>query len=188
MAQKPGMALVVFMLIVPALAAPALGQQSSNFNVKGSVFNAGGNPRSGSVLSSASFRITVDAIGDNVTPGMMSGPSFQIDGGVVLQFRRPEEVTGLLFLTNQAMMWNDAEKSVSPTYNLYRASVTTLPSLIYGSCEQQGLGSPTTTDADEPSPGDGYFYLATAENCIGLEGTKGFQGDGVTMRQGSVCP
>ena len=179
---------VAAMLGAALLAAPALGQQSANFKVKASVFNAGGNPRSGSVLSSASFRITVDALGGSVTPEMMSGPSFQIDGGFVLQFRKPEEVTELLFLTKQAMMWDAAEKSVSPTYNLYRALITTLPSLTYGSCEQQGLGSPTTTDPDEPSPGDGYFYLVTAENCIGLEGTKGFQDDGLTERQGTVCP
>jgi len=179
---------VAAMLGAALLAAPALGQQSANFKVKASVFNAGGNPRSGSVLSSASFRITVDALGGSVTPEMMSGPSFQIDGGFVLQFRKPEEVTELLFLTKQAMMWDAAEKSVSPTYNLYRALITTLPSLTYGSCEQQGLGSPTTTDPDEPSPGDGYFYLVTAENCIGIEGTKGFQDDGLTERQGTVCP
>ena len=175
--------LVLGLLSVPAV----LGQESPNFKLKAHVFNAAGHPAGGSILTSTSFRITLDAIGGSVTPASLDSSSYQIDAGFVLQFRKPREATGLPFSDKQTMTWDDAEQSVRPTYNLYRAVISSLGTLAYGACLEEHITDPTTMDPGVPMAGEGHFYLATAENCVGLEGTKGFQSNG-TQREGTVCP
>jgi hypothetical protein len=46
---------------------------------------------------------------------------------------------------------------------------------------------PTATDPASPPPDSIYFYLVTAENRLGEEGTKGYSSSGVE-RHGSDCP
>ena len=174
------------MLSIAFLAIPAFAQQSASFKVTEHVLNAGGHPSGGVVMTSTSFKISLDALGGSVVQGGMTSASFRMDASFVSAYPSPGEVTGLRFSTQQMLRW-DAETSRG-VYNLYRDLVSNLPNLGYGFCEQTGLGDEMTTDFDVPLAGDAFFYLITAENRLGEEGTKGLKADGVTERLGVTCP
>jgi hypothetical protein len=180
------MVLAAVMLIVPALAAPALAQQSANFKLTERVFNAGGHPNDGVVMESTNFKITLDALGGSVVQSGMNSTSYRMDACFTSAYAPPGEVTDLRFSAQQTLRWN--VESSRGVYNLYRDLVSNLSGLGYGICEQPGLPDEMATDSDLPLAGDTYFYLITVENRLGEEGTKGFQGDGVTRRQGTTCP
>ena len=164
---------------------PAMAQASASFRISAHVLNAGGHAASGTVLSSSSFRITFDSIGDPLAALPMSSASFRLQPGFALVFPPPGEVSGLVFQDRQTLRWN-IEPAVG-SYNLYRGLVSTLPSLEFGTCEQEGIPQATTTDSSSPLSGQAFFYLVTAENLLTEEGTKGFQSNG-TERQGNACP
>jgi hypothetical protein len=105
--------------------------------------------------------------------------------GFVPPYPPPGEVLGLRFSDKQTLQW-DPEKSVGD-YNLYRDLIGTLPSLGFGACHQQDLVDETATDPSVPAAGQGFFYLATAENRLDEEGSKGSRSDGIE-RQGTTCP
>src|SRR2546426_6136868 len=104
---------------------PAFAQESTSYRLKESVFNAGGDPYRGSVLSSASYRIRLDAVGDSVAQTGLQGPSFHLDGGFVSAYPPPTEIAGLRFLADKVTLRWDPEKSVG-AYNLYRDLLTAL--------------------------------------------------------------
>jgi hypothetical protein len=83
------------------------------------------------------------------------------------------------------LVWNP--ENSAGTYNVYRAAMSTLPSLAFGSCDQQGIVATSAAAGANPPAGTGFFYLVTVENSLGEEGTKGFQGGGA-QRAGSACP
>lgn len=178
--------LVGALLLPPIAATPVAAQQSASFKLTERVLNAGGHPAHGVVMASASFLITLDALGDGVVQVGMSSASYRMEAGFASGYPPPGEVTDLLFTSRQTLEW-DAELSAG-SYNLYRDAVGNLSELDYGACQQPGLSDEMTTDSDLPLPGEAFFYLVTAENRLGEEGTKGFQGDGTTERLGTVCP
>jgi len=184
---RPAMKRTLGILIALASfwSLPVLAQQSASYRLEEHVLNAGGRPLDGTILASASFRMSLDAIADGVVATGLSSASFGMDGGFTVAYPPPGEVIGLRFAATQSLVW-DPEKSVG-TYNLYRAQLTDLPGLLFGSCFQQGLSAETTTDMNVPGVGSGFFYLVTAENSLAEEGTKGFQTNGIE-RQGSACP
>ena len=53
--------------LVLLLVFPVLAQESASYKLNEHTFNSGGNPSDGVVLTSASYKITLDAIGDSVT-------------------------------------------------------------------------------------------------------------------------
>ena len=168
------------------VASPALSQSSANFKLSEQVLNAGGNPSGGTVLSSPSFRISLDAIGDSVTGAALSSSAWRMDAGFVSGYPPPGEVLGLRFGPGRTtLLWN-AERSVG-SYNLYKGSLFAfLPD--YGVCTQSGLTAETATDAAVPPAGAGAFYLVTARNRLAEEGTKGFASSGVERSHGVPCP
>ena len=167
------------------LAFPALAQESASYKLSEHTFNAGGHPADGVVLTSMSYKITLDAIGDSVAGRNLASASYHMDGGFVVGYPPPGEVHGLLFANVERLEWTP-ERSVGD-YNLYRALVSDLSGLGYGACEQQDIPGNTTTDPDPVPGGGGFFYLVTAENRLDEEGIKGSDSSG-TERQGSVCP
>lgn len=169
------------------LGHPAAAQSSASFKLDEHTFNAGGDPAAGVVPASASFRITLDSVGDAVSAAGLGSPSFNMDGGPVPAYPPPGEVTGLRFPVGKQGLWWDAEKSAG-TYNLYRALLTNLAGGGFGKCEQQDITGETTLVAEVPPVNDGYFYLVTVRNRLAEEGTKGFMGDMTTERTGNVCP
>jgi hypothetical protein len=73
------------------------------------------------------------------------------------------------------------------TYDVYKGLVSSLPS-SYGTCLASGLTLTQATDATIPSAGQCFFYLATAKNRLGEEGTMGKNSAGTPRPNGSPCP
>ncbi len=178
--KKPLVALVAF-----CLGGLVLAQTSASFKLEEHTFNAGGNPDGGVILTSASFQISRDAIGDAVAATGLTSASFQLDTGFPTGYPPPGEVNNLLFTDATTLVW-DAEGSIG-SYNLYRDLLSNLSGLGYGGCEEEDLTDETTTDNDAAPAGDGYFYLVTSENKLTEEGTKGFNST-PTERTGTACP
>ena len=175
--------------ILPAflflVGAPAAAQQSASFQLEEHTFNAGGNPNQGAILTSASFRFSLDSLGENAVAIGLADTSFQLDSGFPAAYPPPDEVGSLLFSDATTLVWN-IEGSVG-SYSLYRDLLSNLSGLGYGSCEQEDIAGETTTDATLPGASDGFFYLVTAENKLAEEGTKGFDSS-AAERLGTACP
>ena len=171
------LALLILLLVV----SPALAQQSASFKLEEHTFNAGGNPNQGVFPASASFRFTLDSLGENAVAIGLTSPSFQLDSGFPTAYPPPAEVEGLLLTDNVTLVWN-IEKSIG-SYNLYKDLLSSLSTLNYGTCTQEDIADETTTDVAVPSSGNGFFYLVTAENKLTEEGTKGACVDGTGDNQ-----
>ena len=166
---------------------PIIAQESANFKLKEHVFNEGGNPNGGIIISSANFRVTIDSIGDSIYGRKLYSSSFHMDGGFLAGYPPPEEVHGLLFQKDHiTLKWNP-ERSVG-TYDLYRDLLSHLSGGGFGTCKEYGIMNETTTDNETPSTGQGYFYLVTAENRLEEEGTKGYRSNGTERANPSPCP
>lgn len=168
------------------LSSVGFAQTSPHFKLEESVLNAAGHPEAGVVLTSPSFRITLDAFGDALAASALASPTWQMDEGFVSGYPPPEEVTGVVFGADHTTLSWQPERSVG-TYALYRGVVRTfLPT--YGVCLQSGMSVGTAGDIQSPPPGSGFFYLATARNRLGEEGTKGFASSGARRANPSPCP
>lgn len=178
--KKP---IAIFVLIMGSLA---IAQESSNFKMNEHVFNAGGHPFGGTVLTSSNYRITLDAIGDSLVQSGMRSASYRMDGSFVLSYPPPGEVHFLRFLDKSTLEWNP-ESSVGH-YNLYRDLLSNLSGLGYGICEQEGIVEETTVDPALPPVAAVYFYIVTAENRIHEEGIKGRDSLGQERPNPIPCP
>ena len=169
------------------LTGPAAAQSSASYSLEGPVLNAGGHPEAGAVLTSASFRISIDSLGEGVLGSGLSSASFSMDAGRLPAYQPPGEVLNLVLLADhQTLQW-DAERSAG-VYNLYRAALSALSGANGGSCEQQELAGTSTTDTGTPATGDGWFYLVTVKNRLGEEGTRGIRSSGAERPETSPCP
>jgi hypothetical protein len=175
-----------WILVGLLLALPALAQQSSSFKLDEHVLNAGGHPANGTILTSASYEITLDAIGDMISPAVLSGPSYHLDGGFVGAYRPPGEVLELWFESSETLRWSP--ENSAGDYNLYRDAVGSLSGLGYGTCLENDIPATTWMDFGVPLAGDGYFYLVTVENSLNEEGTKGTDAVGAERANPSPCP
>ena len=77
------------------LGGSVLAQESTSFKLSEHTFNAGGTPEDGADLISTSFRLTLSAIGDSVTPATLTSASFSLNGGLVGRYPPPGEVANL---------------------------------------------------------------------------------------------
>jgi hypothetical protein len=165
----------------------AAAQTSTNYKLEEHTFNAGGHPESGTVLTSAGYRMTMDALGESIVGRDLSSASYSMDGSFGAGYPPPGEALNLRFTNATTLVW-DPEESVG-VYNLYRDWLSTLSGLAYGNCEQQALSDETATDSDTPTPvGRGFFYLVTAENRLNEEGTKGQDSSDDERPNPSPCP
>jgi len=173
-------------VVLAALAAGSLSfaQQSASYRLAEQAFNAGGNPSQGTVLTSTSYRIRLDAIGDAVGGGALTAPSFHIGGGFIAPYPPPGEVRNVRFSAPTSMVW-DHEVSVG-AYNIYRGTVGSFAG--YGACFQSDLPTEVATIPGSPSTGQAFYFLVTAENTINDEGTKGFASSGAMRPNASPCP
>jgi hypothetical protein len=177
----------------------AFAQSSPSFQIEQATLNAGGHPADGVVMSSASHTISLDSIGEGAVAVAMTSASFQMDAGLVALYQPPVEVAPSCGFASgpclnlarsgpagAAMLSWPFEPS-GGTYNVYRGQVGSLPGLGFGTCYQQGLASELALDTDPIPAGQGFFYLVTAANRLGEQGTKGFRSNGA-QRTGTVCP
>jgi hypothetical protein len=177
---------IIAIVILLLAASWAVAQQSATYTLEEYAFNAAGRPHDGVVAGSPSYTITMDSTGDAMRARDLGSASYGIGSGFVSAYPPPGEITGLMFVDHQTLQW-DPERSAG-VYNLYRDLVSNLTGLGYGLCDQHDLTATTTTDTGTPPIGDGYFYLATVENRLGEEGTKGADGFGGTRPNPSPCP
>lgn len=176
--------LLLLLLLVPV--PPLLAQTSASYTVTEHTFNAGGHPVDGITMTSPSFRVSLDAIGDAVRGRALSSASYHLGGGFIGAYPPPGEVRHLRLTDHETLVWH-AEGSVG-TYHLYRDLLSSLSGLGYGSCAQYDLLTTTAIDSDVPAVDDGYFYLVTAENRLGEEGTKGWDSSGAERPNPAPCP
>jgi hypothetical protein len=141
------------LFLVSSCALPALAQTSASYHLNEHVLNAGGQPAGGTALSSASFRVRLEAIGDPVVGTGMTSASFHGTGGFVGDYPPPGEVQGLAFTSPTAMVWSP-EKSVGH-YEVYRDLISALGSGGTGTCFQSSLTTEAATDATSPAVGNG---------------------------------
>ena len=170
-------------LLVTGLAT---AQTSTSYKLEEHVFNAGGHPEAGAILTSTGFRMTLDALGESIVGRGLQSDSYHMDGGFGSAYPPPGEVLNLRFTDAVTLAW-DPEPSVG-VYNLYRDLLSALSGLDYGQCEQLGIAAESATDGDTPSAATGYFYLVTAENRLSEEGTKGSDALGAERPNPSPCP
>jgi len=185
----------IVVLAALVLSGTALAQTSTEFTLEEHTFNSGGTPSQGVDLTSASYSITLASIGDTVVATGLASSSFGMDVGFDVAYPPPGEV-GSLFMgrlgqkgrapdltDKQTLVWS-AEQSAG-VYNLYRDDISN----GFGDCEERGIAGTTTTDTATPTTA--FFYLATVENRLAEEGTKGFQSNATERVGGTglpVCP
>ena len=175
------------LLALLCIAGLAGAQESTNYKLNEHTLNEGGNPDGGAVLTSASYKLTLDAIGDSVAQGgTLSSASYKAEAGFVPPYPPPGETLNLLFTDAQTLVWG-SEKSIG-SYNLYRDLLSNLSGINYGGCQQPGLAANTATDASAPPAGQTYFYVVTAENRLEEEGTMGEDSAPAERPNNSPCP
>ena len=178
-------AMVVAGLLLLALGT-ASAQQSTSFTLEEHVFNAGGHPQSGAIPTSASFQITLEALGEGLVAAPMTSTSFQMEGGFGSAYPPPGEAENLQFTDARTLVW-DPERSRGD-YALYQGLVTVPFGAGYGSCEQPPppLATETATVTALPGTGDALFFLVTVRNRLAEEGPKGF--DYLDVERGNPLP
>ena len=169
--------------------APASAQQSASFVLEGSTFNEGGRPANGVVAQSASFQITLDAVGETVPSFDATSAGFGLSGGIVGTYAPPSEVQAVEFSagggSSTELQW--APMPTAVRYDVYRGPLGRLPG-TYGSCLASNLVGTVYNDPDAPGSGTGFFHLVTGENRLGEEGTKGYQSNGTVRTAAPACP
>jgi hypothetical protein len=161
-------------------------QESTNFKLKEHIFNEGGNPENGIILSSANFKVTLDAIGEALVGTSLSSASFHMDAGFVPPYPPPGEVLNLMLQSDHETLIWDPEKSRG-SYSLYRDLLSNIKP-DYGACKEYGITDETTTDSEDPGVGNGYFYLVTVRNRLAEEGTKGYDSADAERSNLNPCP
>ena len=179
-------ALAALLAGVAVAGAPALAQQSASYKLTESAVNAGGRPVNGAGASSASYRVSFDAIGDAAAGGTLSSASYRVGSGFVAWFPPPGEVKGLRFVDRTTLRW-DPDSSTG-VYNLYRDFVFALAGGGTGTCFVNGLAAEQASDVGSPGTGRGFFYLVTAKNRLAEEGTKGNRSSGTERPNPAPCP
>jgi hypothetical protein len=175
---------VVFILLVVSASTGLLAQTSASYQLTESVFNAGGSPAP--VLTSTSYQVTLDSVGDSVSGGTLSSASYNSSPGFPAAYPPPGEVATVRFTDPTTLTWTP--EGSTGTYNLYRGLLTDLPG-SYGACKlPANIPGETATDVDVPPSGQCYFYLVTAKNRLAEEGTMGTDSVGVEHPNPSPCP
>jgi hypothetical protein len=184
MSVRTGLLLAAALAVLTPCAAPA--QSSASYRIDEKALNEGGRPAQGVSSASASYRISLDAIGGPVAGVAMSAPSFHLGGGFATAFTPPGEVNGLQLLADQqTMIWSPEPGST--VYNVYSGIMSSLPG-PFGVCAIGRVAGTSAVDSTVPTQGTGLFYLVTGVNRLREEGTKGHTSSGTERANPSPCP
>jgi len=175
--------LLLLTAIVLLAVTHATAQTSASYKLTESTINSGGDPQNGVIVSSPSFHIKLDSIGDGLVGVGLASGSFHLSGGFVGTYQPPGQVMGAT-LTGSTLQWSP-EPSAG-VYEVYRGLLSTLPG-PFGTCFAGNVSGPTITDASNPPAGQAYFYLVTVRNRLGEEGPKGYQSNGTLEGNPSPC-
>jgi hypothetical protein len=183
--MKP-IAIVFSMLaLLPASADRLAAQESAHFRLHEAVFNAAGHPAQALTMTSGSWRLSLDALGDGLADASLSSPSFTLGAGMIASHPAPGEVGLLRYLDQQRLAWTGAPSAGD--YDLYRG-VLARPQIDFGTCLQSGIVGTTATDPAVPPTLTGWFYLVTVRNDLGEEGTLGHTSAGSVRPNTAPCP
>ncbi|RMG43699.1 MAG: hypothetical protein D6718_11535 [Acidobacteria bacterium] len=177
--------IVVMVLGLAGARTSALAQQSASYRMDEHVLDQGGRPADGVTASSASYRVSLDSLGEGLVRAGLASATYHMDGSFGAAYPPPGEVLGLRFADQQTLAWSP-ERSVG-VYEVYRDGLAAIAGGGYGTCWQQDVAGESVTDSDPIAPGEGFFYLVTARNRLDEEGTKGRDSAG-SDRAGSACP
>jgi hypothetical protein len=174
---------LLFGLFVPAVWA----QSGPGYRLSNCVFNQGGHPLQGASATSPSFLLRPAAIGESIVAVGLASPSYRLDAGFGGAFVPPGEVQGLRIRADRTTLeWSATGANIK--YDLYRDLLTNLAGRQYGNCLQGHIPGVTFSDASVPPARDGFFYLVTAEDRLGEEGTKGWDSTGARRANNAPCP
>lgn len=176
----------VFLGLALLAFSPASAQSSASFEIRDDAFNAGGHPVNGADVGSASYQLTLGAIGDAISGVRVTSSSYVVHGGWVATLRPPGEVEELVFTDPVLLEWQPEESA--GTYDVYRDDLAQLPALGYGTCWRDGLVETSVQDGSQPNPGAGYFYLVTVRNRLREHGTKGADSGDNERANDAPCP
>src|SRR5437870_2049745 len=98
----------------------------------------------------------------------------------------PPEVTGDRFTNKTTLAWNPVG-GTGIDYNVYRGQLSGLRSGVPAQCHGDEVTATSFTTPAVPAAADGYFYLVTAENAAGEEGTPGTTSASVTRTLLGTC-
>jgi hypothetical protein len=168
-----------------ALVPAAHAQTSASYTMQEYTINAGGRPSQGTITTSASFRVTLDAIGDGVIGSGLSSDSYKMAAGFAAPHRPAGEVMGLIAKDHRTFQWD--WEPTSTAFNFYRDPLSLLPT-EFGACLASRATTNSWGDASVPAAGTGWFYLVTGENLLWEEGTMGAASSGAERPNTAPCP
>lgn len=160
-------------------------QESAHYQIEESVLNAAGHPADGVAMTSGSFRLSLDALGDPLASGALASSSFAIGGGFASAYPAPGEVGTLRFTDARTLVWTSAPSAGD--YDLYRGTLAK-PQLDFGACLQAGITGTMAIDPGTPPPLTGWFYLVTVRNTLREEGPMGTTSAGAPRSNNAPCP
>jgi len=175
----------VALILAAAAATPAIAQSSPSYKLEEHALNSGGAPAQGQVVLSPGYTLTLVSLGDPLASVSLTSAGYRLGGGLVAANPPPREVLNMRWNDGSNLAW-DGEMSVG-VYNLYRGQMGTLPG-GYGSCQAGGLTSAAAVESTTPLSRQAWFYLVTAENRLGEEGTKGSASNGSPRANPTPCP
>ena len=123
-----------FLLVLLLATGIVAGQESASFKLSETTLNAGGHPAGGTVITSSSYGITLDAIGEAVAPAQAASTSYLFEGGFVGTFAPPGEVANVRFSDATTLLW-DTERSTGG-YAVYSGPITEPFDSGYGTCQR----------------------------------------------------
>jgi uncharacterized protein (DUF1800 family) len=97
----------------------------------------------------------------------------------------PAEVTNVQVGTTSQLTWSPV--SGAADYNVYRGLISWLPKGDGAECLGDEIAATAFTAADNPLPGQGYFFLVTAESNTDGEGTQGVDSNAVLRPLRGPC-
>ena len=95
-------------------------------------------------------------------------------------------ITGVRFRGLTTLVWD--KETGAASYNVYRGDLGHRALVPLASCFAHGLVTAFTSDLDLPLRGEGFFYLVTRKDGVGVESSPGYASDGTERTINNHCP
>ena len=172
----------VVLLACALPAGPAAAQESPSFRIdRGTRGSLSGS----AVLQSSSYRVSRSSLGMPSGRDPVTGTSVAASNDWTATLRPALEVRRLRFADARTLTW-DLDRSLG-SYRVYRGdleSIVGMPAACIGTAPNgQGFDAP-----EIPAAGQGQFFLVTAVDAAGVEGTAGTASGGAARLVHGACP
>ena len=172
----PARSLFLLLLALGIGSASAHEPESASFRLTRSEFAS---IDGSTLLLSSSYRLSRSTLGDSIAELSLSGSSFTLATDWTATLPPALEVESLRFESTSRLIWQ-VERSLG-TYRIYRGGPTT----------QSCIGQAAQThfeDAALPSPSSAFYFLVTAVDAGGVEGSAGRSSSGSLRTPSGSCP